>query len=310
MLLSCKLQPTCHELGIRIMRKSPFVVAASLFSSTSSLELTPVQSTALLTAYWRHQETISSGLIHDETATTLIDKLLATETRLEFDKSPIYDLGVDCLAIRTKFIDDWLISAKDEERSIVNLGAGMCGRPYRLNFHHNNYYELDSDLSVLRIKHQVLEEAGFQASCAAPVSLVGANLEDLEATAQTLKKAVLMPLNTGDESIPTDWIAEGLLEYLDPVTVHPQLLQMVYDFSAPKSRMILQLLEPPVADLFLQKLGAKLPWKPLVEASAFCEQAKEIGWDCVTVVDHNQLAKKYNRPLEMPGYNIICLEKE
>jgi len=307
-----------------------FWLLSSPSSSGSALErqLSPVQSTAILTAYWRHLETTSSRrkLVDDPTAAALVDGLLtSTSLRAEFDRSPIRDSGIDCLAVRTKFIDDWLLPPMGRKGSssattrttrrkiIINLGAGMCGRPYRLDFNNNDaagggvdYYEVDSDLDLLRIKHRVLkEDAGLRTSCCS-LTLVGTNLENVVESRRVLEERIV---RTGDVT-PTDWIAEGLLEYLDPITVHSDLLQMAYDLSDSKSRMIVQLLEPPVAELFLEKLGASLPWKPLVEASVFCEQAVKIGWKKVQVVDHRELGEMYNFTFNVPGYKLICLEKD
>ena len=106
-----------------------------------------VQSTSLLVAYWRSLETlnystINPPLIQDPTAQILLDNLLSNEARQEFEKSPLRPIGWDMLALRTRVIDDWLLKegpfassngSSGGRRQLVNLGAGMCGRPYRLN---------------------------------------------------------------------------------------------------------------------------------------------------------------------------------
>jgi len=146
---------------------------SSSSSSSSFPQLTPVQETSLLVAYWRHLESISAPynknignhvpasppLIQDLYATKLVEALLPQKRQIEFDKSPIRDTGRDILAVRTKCIDDWLLRRGEEDgsaaavdankkdkpcRQLVNLGAGMCARYYRLLLgeqHATNYYD-------------------------------------------------------------------------------------------------------------------------------------------------------------------------
>ena len=306
-------------------------------NNVNALELTPVQSTALLVAYWRdvetkrkHQESSSStltstraSLVSDPTATVLVDTLLSKESRDAYAASPIRDVGIDCLALRTRLIDDWLMrqlsipSSNEDEvnkrglaskpRQIVNLGAGMDGRPYRLDFEQisTRIFEIDSDPTLLEIKKKVLEDAGFQQSC--PTFSVGANLEDVQSTIEALQK-----MDDFDSNADTDWIAEGLLEYMDPTLHHPPLLQMAYDLCGPSSRMIMQVLEPPFGELFKSKLGADtLPWKRLVCAKDIVAVAKDIGWSSATILTGDDLSQKYDKRkiVDLPGYTMVCLEK-
>ena len=73
--------------------------------------------------------------------------------------------------------------------------------------------------ALLEIKKKVLEDAGFQQSC--PTFSVGANLEDVQSTIEALQK-----VDDFDSNADTDWIAEGLLEYMDPTLHHPPLLKL------------------------------------------------------------------------------------
>ena len=297
------------------------------------MELTPVQSTSLLVAYWRHVETtrrrrIQEPLISDPTATALIEAFLSDEQRQEYESSPIFELGIKCLALRTRFIDDWLqskhnngcssetpyTSRQQQRRQIVNCGAGLCGRPYRLDFLNSQQqqsttrvFEIDSDISLLSKKKQALHEAGFQEYC--DTYHVEADLQDIPSTIQALET-----IDAFDSSnCNTDWIAEGLLEYMDPTIHHRPLLQMAYDFSGPSSssRMIMQVLEPPFAELFISKLGSNLPWKRLVPAEEIVDLAKQVGWSTATIHTGQELCTKYNRNKVdlLPGYTIVCLEK-
>ena len=100
---------------------------------------------------------------------------------------------------------------------------------------------------------------------------------------------------------------------MDPSVHHEPLLQMAYKYSGPSSRMILQVLEPPFADLFISKLGANLPWKRLVPAKDIVNLAKKIGWTTATIHSGEELCNKYYNHEkgadQLPGYTIVCLEK-
>jgi O-methyltransferase involved in polyketide biosynthesis len=113
---------------------------------SANSQLSEVQATSLLVAYLRHMETTRSRignnqppsppLIQDDFAQILLDQLLVGNNNKhmidQWRQDPFLPLGINMLAIRTRTIGDWLLQGKGHAQ-IVNLGAGMCTRPYRLD---------------------------------------------------------------------------------------------------------------------------------------------------------------------------------
>jgi O-methyltransferase involved in polyketide biosynthesis len=151
-------------------------------------QLTPVQSTSLLVAYWRDLETRGQAdhiphhkpLIQDPPAQALLDALLSPSQRQAYQDSPIRPYGIECLATRTRALDDWLlrvhatgnnndiIMPTKPQRQLVNLGAGMCCRPYRLQdlpLHILSWWEVDSDMELLKVKRSILQSATTSSHC-------------------------------------------------------------------------------------------------------------------------------------------------
>jgi O-methyltransferase involved in polyketide biosynthesis len=176
----------------------------------------------------------------------------------------------------------------------------MCSRPYRLPFDENAVvFEVDSDLALLEKKRSILETtAGFKPLCSKIVDVVG-DLSDAKSTAIALKKAGL------DPNVRTDWIAEGLFEYLDPC-YHAPILEMAQT-TAPGSRMAFQLLEQPAKDHF-ENLGVHLPWKELVNREIIAKEALTTGWEKVAVLSEGDLAEMYEREVNLPGFNMVFLD--
>lgn len=309
---------------------------ARAFSSSKKinhevLSLTPVQSTSLLVAYWRHLETTrtdhqqTAPLIQDKPASILLDAFLKPEQWQQYEQSPVRSIGWNVLAIRTRLLDDWLLrrgifdtttsttaaTVKQETaRQIVVLGAGMCARPYRLPLEGGTVvFEVDSDISLLQKKTSVLlnsKDAGIVVQPpTARIIHVESDVRNGKATAVALQNAGLDPTKK------TDWIAEGLLEYLDPYQHHQQLFAMAQDLvsSAPKSRMAMQILEPAVAERF-QELGVDLPWSVLVDRNVVLEGAMEAGWNVDRVLEDDDFEELFGRNAKLPGFCMAFLEQE
>jgi len=289
-------------------------------------ELTPVQSTSLLTAYWRHLETSNSNnppLIQDPTAQVLLDVLLSPSQRQDYDQSPIRPYGIECMAVRTRAMDDWLTttqintektaditgatttSNKNTRRQLVNLGAGMCCRPYRIeDIHHHvhAWWEVDSDLQLLTIKRSVLEASGYEPRL--PVVDVSV---DLACPATNLRECLQKHgfcLET-----PTDWIAEGLFAYLKPHQ-HTKVLQETAAASVSGSRMAVTVAEPAMND-FWESLGVRLPYDDLVPIDQILTKAMEFGWSVDQHIQPQDWCRLYpGRGEQLPGYHVLFLVKD
>ena len=132
---------------------------------------------------------------------------------------------VDGMAVRTKYFDDYFISAtNDGVRQAVILASGLDSRAYRLPWPAGTVvYELDQP-QVIDFKTTTL--AGIGAEPTATRRAVPIDLRQDWPTA--LKAAGL------DVTAPTAWLAEGLLIYLPP-DAQDRLFDNITELSVPGS---------------------------------------------------------------------------
>jgi methyltransferase (TIGR00027 family) len=297
-------------------------------------QLTPVQSTSLLVAYWRDLESRGQAdhipnhkpLIQDPPAQALLDALLSPSQRQSYHDSPIRPYGIECLATRTRALDDWLLrvqhasapgnnnnnndedmfleSKKQQQRQLVNLGAGMCCRPYRLAElpqHFDSCWEVDSDLELLKVKRSILQSAGYQPHL--PVVDVSIDLSCPDSSLTT----TLLANGCADDS-PTDWIAEGLFAYLHP-DQHAKVFSETADLSITGSRMAITVAEPAMDEFWLS-LGVKLPYNELVPIDQVLSTAQSLGWKVDDHIQPQDWSRLYpGRGEHLPGYNVVFLIK-
>jgi methyltransferase (TIGR00027 family) len=260
-------------------------------------------------AYWRMLETRRShtphapspSLIQDEFAPILLDNLASPELLQQFQSSPFLPIGLNFIAIRTRIIDDWLLekpctsSSNKRRRQVVNLGAGMCTRPYRLDLPKSTaIYEVECDGELLHTKHEVLQDAGGYQPRAKVISVEG-NVADMDALCE-----ILVEKHGLDPSLPTDWIAEGLFAYLNPVH-HLQVLERARHFSGKDSRFIGTLVHPYCQQHVLHILGVKLPWTELRPIADFITEMKHAGWSKnLQVLGDGDFMAMFQRTVTLP----------
>jgi methyltransferase (TIGR00027 family) len=267
-------------------------------------------------AYWRMLETRRShtphapspSLIQDEFAPILLDNLASPELLQQFQSSPFLPIGLNFLAIRTRIIDDWLLekscssssssssnSKRRGRRQVVNLGAGMCTRPYRLDLPKSTtIYEVECHGELLHTKHEVLQDAGYKPSDAKVISVEG-NVADMDALCE-----ILVEKHGLDPSLPTDWIAEGLFAYLKPLH-HLQVLERARHFSGKDSRFIVTLVHPYCQQHVLHVLGVKLPWAELRPIADFITEMKHAGWSKnLQVLGDKDFMAMFQRTVTLP----------
>jgi methyltransferase (TIGR00027 family) len=131
------------------------------------------------------------------------------------------------VGVRTRYFDDFLTAACREGcEQVALLAAGLDTRAYRLEWPPGvRLFEIDQP-DVLTFKDQVLDSLGAAAACARHT--VGVNLQDDWPTA--LRDAGF------DASVPTAWLAEGLVMYL-PAEAEAPLYAGIHDMSAPGSQL-------------------------------------------------------------------------
>ena len=133
--------------------------------------------------------------------------------------------NIDEMAVRTRFFDDYFAAATDGGiRQAVILASGLDSRAYRLPWPHGTVvYEIDQP-EVIEFKTQTL--AGLGAVPTAERRTVPIDLREDWPTA--------LRQNGFDPSLPTAWLAEGLLIYLPP-EAQDRLFDTIHDLSAPGS---------------------------------------------------------------------------
>lgn len=131
------------------------------------------------------------------------------------------------IAIRTKFMDDLLKSvlAQAEYKQVVILGAGLDTRAYRLAWAPGTtVYEVDCP-ELLHYKAQVLQDV--PPTCTYRSVSGDLSTPDAEWTTGILDAGYQI-------TVPTIWLIEGVVMYLQEKEVHP-LLQTISKLSIPGS---------------------------------------------------------------------------
>jgi methyltransferase (TIGR00027 family) len=148
---------------------------------------------------------------------------------LEYGDDPLLNRRQMCeqIAVRTRFFDDFLIGAASGGiRQAVILASGLDTRAYRLPWPRQAVvFEIDQP-QVLEFKTRTLADLG--AGPTADRRAVAIDLRDEWPTA--LRDSGF------DSTIPTAWIAEGLLIYLPP-DAQDRLFDNITALSAPGSRL-------------------------------------------------------------------------
>jgi methyltransferase (TIGR00027 family) len=180
-------------------------------------------ATARATAGWRAIESErADALFHDPWA----GALAGAEMMAQFANQPpeLQRRGASYTVVRTRIFDDWLVSAQKCSQ-VVLLGAGFDTRAFRLPWPAGTHlWELDQP-SVLGAKDAIL--AGELTAPGCTRHVVAADLAQ-----NTWPRALLAA--GFDRSVPTAWLIEGVLPYLEPHDVEA-LLQSVARLSAPGS---------------------------------------------------------------------------
>lgn len=133
------------------------------------------------------------------------------------------------IGVRSRFYDDVILDAvRDGAGQVVLLAAGLDTRAFRLPWPSDvTLYELDQP-GVLAFKNDVLRGSRTAPGCRRVA--VGTDLR--EDWVGALTAAGFLP------TVPTVWVAEGLLGYL-PATAEEHLLRKIHQLSAVGSRLAL-----------------------------------------------------------------------
>ncbi|WP_341531753.1 SAM-dependent methyltransferase (plasmid) [Nostoc sp. UHCC 0302] len=206
----------------------------------------------------------ADGLFKDPLAAVLAGKEIIAEIEpkvKEYDKE-----GKPIIAVRTRFFDDFLILHTEKIQQVVILGAGMDTRAFRLPWKPNTHlYELDRR-EILEYKNSVLGNTPSECSRYS----LGVDITELWADLLLAKGYKL--------EIPTVWLAEGLLYYLNETEVH-QLLRVITQLSISGSWFL--------ADIMNSYLVSQRN-EPLAQYFKYeCDEPEKFfsiyGWDALVV---------------------------
>ncbi len=154
-------------------------------------------------------------------------RLVDGEIPVSDDKAATAELMLSVIAVRTKFFDEFFLSATESGiRQAVILASGLDSRPYRLPWPDGTVvYEIDQP-QVIEFKTATM--TGIGATPTAQRRTVAIDLrEDWPAA---LRRSGF------DETQPTAWSAEGLLAYLPP-EAQDRLFDNITALSAPGSQL-------------------------------------------------------------------------
>ena len=202
-----------------------------------------VGATATMVAAARAMATTAEdALIDDPFAEPLVravgvdffTRLVTGELRPEDLDSDSESVGMqrmtDNMAVRTKFFDEFFLSATESGiRQAVILASGLDSRAYRLTWPAGTtVYEIDQP-DVIEFKTRTLAELGAEPTA------------ERRPVAMDLRydwPSVLIEEGF-DPNQPTAWSAEGLLGYLPP-DAQDRLLDTITELSAPGSRVAVE----------------------------------------------------------------------
>ena len=226
------------------------------------------------------EDTFAAGLAGSKTLQLVAERAKNTN-----------DGTLDRLAIRTRFFDDFLMSAVSEVRQVVILASGMDARAFRLPWPAGTHvYELDKP-EVLAKKEAVLKQAP-------PLCHRHAIAADLTQT------WIPLLLQHGYRSdLPSVWLLEGLLMYLTESEVR-NLLRTICDMTAPGSYCGADILN--VKALQNPDLAAKY-WRSGFDCPE--EVFASAGWD-VEVVQPGEEGANFGRITEpLPPRDVVDIPR-
>jgi len=203
--------------------------------------MSKIGKTSLKNAYERHLETErEDALFHDPLAKHLMGvsgelfskRFSEARNLLGYPDWP--EFGITFTAVGTRMIDDWLREGckklgNGAKIQIVNLGAGMDARGYRLDFLNANFVMYEVDLPEVNLtKQKFLEPVNPKPKC----KIVTV---DFDLSMDGLVKALT---DSGFElSLPTFWILEGLLSYIRPKEKRIEILNVISQASGAGSEV-------------------------------------------------------------------------
>lgn len=214
-------------------------------------------SCRVIAAYRAVESREHAALFRDPLAEALAGTSAIEQVMLELaDKKASSSGRTFCLtrfAMRTRWIDDRILHAihpsrELQVRQVVVLGAGMDTRPWRLHLPAGiNWFEVDMP-DVVQAKRRSLTEVNAQTTRMPQPGVTKGYAYDIHTANYCTFAADLQTRGWVEQlenegwfrSVPTLWLAEGLLMYLEQAASE-QLLQDMSGNSAQGSVLLVQL---------------------------------------------------------------------
>jgi len=243
-------------------------------------DLDPVEETSLMVACFRAAESRRpDALVRDPYAVEIAETRLDAAKRAQYTGSPLFATTVDLLACRTRVLDERLLAWRIDQ--LVNLGAGVDSRPYRLPFPPGTaVFPVDS-AAVVGWASRFFGHRPARAR----VVPVAADLGD---PADLLARLAGAGVDFGR---PVGWVLEGVLEFLGRTSA-PDLLAALTAAAVPESRLIAAVLDPALVAVARERGDAAFPWKRLDSLETVLSWLA--GWE-LSVLSGEAMAARFGR---------------
>jgi len=254
-------------------------------------EMNTVNSTSLMIAYERYLETQREDALFKDPLAEHLMGISGKQLSTTFEKNGIHfgfgdwsDFHRMWTAVRTKFIDDWLEAGCErlgKDVQIVNLGAGVDSRGYRLDFIQPDMTIFEVDMKKTNdVKLKRLSQLDFQPKCTIHTLSCDITTDELE------KK--LEGAGFSSEK-PTLWLAEGLVMYFNSLELQVGLMQRIIAMSGPNSEACVNFM-----------INEDYPQAPGMEdvKSAFA------GWHNVDIYSYGQPELNFGRYQGSEPFNV------
>lgn len=243
------------------------------FKESNEISLKDIEEavpfTARLMAHYRAQETeMKKSLLYDPYA-----KRLAGDLTSYFEDHGRYS-KMDYGIVRSYYIEQKLLKKWCHEKKksqIVLLGAGLDTKAYRFEpLEKNEHHLFEIDLLVINTyKEGILKEERPLCS----LTRISGDLTTLNWLKKLVKKGF-------KKTIPTFWIMEGLLYYLEKEKVNI-LLKEMNKISGKKSKIFTDLCVPVYAEIQVGPFSKHFKWgleKDKIK-EFFSKNGWEVNWD-------------------------------
>lgn len=261
-------------------------VCGAQIRGASPEALDPIEESCLLVAFWRSQEAQApEPLVRDPLAEEMVERYFTPDLRDRYSRSLLFRTAVDVHAVCTHEVDERLRAwaGGQNHRQIVNLGAGLDARAYRLGLPEGmRFFHVDS-----AAVHAFAKDLFRDRSTATPIERVTGRVERLaEVCTELARRGV-------DFDAPIFWLLEGLVEFLGPRKT-PEVIREIATRSAPGSAAAIQVIDSAFIDLAKELGDQEFPWRRLPKVEDVTAPLAEAGWE-VSVSSPEELDRRFER---------------